>query len=78
VDARLEKFGPVDTSFMSLVGIPLRSRNKVLGVLYVLYRSIHALTSREEKLLASVGNQIGVAIEHALLTTQTRTEKEVS
>ena len=78
VDARLEKFGPVDTSFMSLVGIPLRSRNKVLGVLYVLYRSIHALTSREEKLLASVGNQIGVAIEHALLTTQPRTEKEVS
>jgi GAF domain-containing protein len=56
---------------MSLVGIPLRSRNKVLGVLYVLHKSIHALTSREEKLLASVGNQIGAAIEHALITSQT-------
>ena len=74
VDGRLEKFGPIDTTFMSLVGIPLRSRNKVLGVLYVLYKSIHALTSREEKLLTSVGNQIGVAIEHALLTSPT-TEK---
>jgi HAMP domain-containing protein len=71
VDSRLEKFGPSDTTFMSLVGIPLRSRNKVLGVLYVLHKSIHALTSREEKLLASVGNQIGAAIEHALITSQT-------
>jgi HAMP domain-containing protein len=77
VDGRLEKFGPVETTFMSLVGIPLRSRNKVLGVLYVLHKSIHALTSREEKLLTSVGNQIGVAIEHALLTGHT-TEKEAS
>ncbi len=77
VDGRLEKFGPIDTTFMSLVGIPLRSRNKVLGVLYVLHKNIHALTSREEKLLSSVGNQIGVAIEHALITSQP-TEREVS
>jgi HAMP domain-containing protein len=73
VDGRLEKFGPIDANFMSLVAIPLRSRNKVLGVLHILYKDIHALTSREEKLLASVGNQIGVAIDHALLTTHPQT-----
>jgi len=71
VDGRLEKFGPIETPFVSLVGIPLRSRNKVLGVLYVLHKSIYALTTREEKLLTSVGNQIGVAIEHTLLTSHT-------
>ena len=67
VDGRLEKFAPIATaSFTSLVGIPLRARNKCLGVLYILYRDVHALTTREEQLMASVGDQIGVAIEHAL------------
>ncbi len=70
VDSRLEKFGPIDTTFMSLVGIPLRSRNRVLGVLFILHKNIHALTSREEKLFASIGDQIGIAIEHAMITEQ--------
>jgi GAF domain-containing protein len=37
-----------------------------------LYREIRALTSREEKLLVSVGAQLGVTIEHSALTAQTR------
>lgn len=78
VDPRLEPFGPLDVAFMSLVGIPLRARNKVLGVLYILYRNVHALTTREEKLLSSVGDQIGVAVEHTLLATQPHPESGTS
>ena len=49
------------------MGIPLISKGKVLGVCYLLYKNIHALTSKETNLLSSIGTQIGIAIEHALL-----------
>jgi HAMP domain-containing protein len=65
VDGRLDAVRSSDPGFISLVGIPLSSRDHVLGILFLLYRDIRAVTSREEKLLASVGSQIGVTIEHS-------------
>ncbi len=65
VDDRVESVRSSDPGFISLVGIPLKSRDHVLGILFLLYRDIRALTSREEKLLGSVGSQIGVTIEHS-------------
>jgi two-component system, NarL family, nitrate/nitrite sensor histidine kinase NarX len=65
VDDRIDSVRSGDPGFISLVGIPLRSRDHVLGILFLLYRDIRALTSREEKLLGSVGTQIGVTIEHS-------------
>lgn len=72
VDGRLEAVRSTDPGFVSLAGIPLTSRDHVLGILFLLYRDIRALTSREEKLLASVGSQIGVTIEHTALAVQGR------
>jgi nitrate/nitrite-specific signal transduction histidine kinase len=72
VDGRLEAVRSTDPGFVSLAGIPLTSRDHVLGILFLLYRDIRALTSREEKLLASVGSQIGVTIEHTALAAPGR------
>ncbi len=72
VDGRLEAVRSTDPGFVSLAGIPLTSRDHVLGILFLLYRDIRALTSREEKLLASVGSQIGVTIEHTALAVPGR------
>ncbi|MEW6682374.1 MAG: cache domain-containing protein [Nitrospirota bacterium] len=72
VDGRLEGVRSSDPGFVSLAGIPLIARDHVLGILFLLYRDIRALTSREEKLLASVGSQIGVTIEHTALAAQSR------
>ncbi len=72
VDGRLDQLRYSDPGFISLAGIPLTSRDHVLGILFLLYRDIRALTSREEKLLASVGAQIGVTIEHTALAAHTR------
>ena len=71
VDERLDTLKSNDPGFISLAGIPLTSRDHVLGVLFMLYRDIRALTSHEERLLVSVGAQIGVTIEHTALA-QTR------
>ncbi|MEO5657461.1 MAG: cache domain-containing protein [Nitrospiria bacterium] len=72
VDGRLDHLRSSDPGFISLAGIPLTSRDHVLGILFLLYRDIRALTSREEKLLGSVGSQIGVTIEHAAQALETR------
>lgn len=66
-DERIDPFKYKDTTFKSLVAVPLVSKYKVLGILHLLYRDLTAHTSKQEKLLASLGSQIGVAIEHALL-----------
>ncbi|HET8761086.1 MAG TPA: HAMP domain-containing protein, partial [Nitrospiria bacterium] len=65
VDDRIESVRSSDPGFISLVGIPLNAHDHVLGILFLLYRDIRALTSREEKLLTSVGSQIGITIEHS-------------
>lgn len=72
VDGRLDHLRFSDPGFISLAGIPLTSHDHVLGILFLLYRDIRALTSREEKLLTSVGAQIGVTIEHTALASETR------
>lgn len=66
-DERIDSLKYKEVAFKSLVAVPLLSKYKFLGVLYLLYRNMTGLTSKEEKLLGSLGSQIGVAIEHALL-----------
>ena len=56
-----------DIDFISVYAFPLSSKQKVLGVLFILYKTIRGLSSNEIKMLESVGNQMGIAIEHALL-----------
>jgi two-component system sensor histidine kinase DegS len=51
----------------SFVAVPLKSRDKVLGVMNLADAQHHLFTSRDVQLLTAIGNQIGVAIENAWL-----------
>jgi PAS domain S-box-containing protein len=51
----------------SLVGIPLLAKGKAIGAITLSSRSLHHLTPREIKLLESIGNHIGLALENAIL-----------
>ena len=52
---------------VSLGGVPLISKEKLLGVLVVATSSLHEFGESEQKLLESVGRSIGVAIDNACL-----------
>ena len=51
----------------SVGGVPLISKDKLLGVLLVVTSQPHVFSEAEQQLLASVGKSIGVAIENARL-----------
>jgi len=50
-----------------LVGIPLLAKGKAIGAITLSSRSLHHLTQREIHLLESIGIQIGLALENAIL-----------
>jgi PAS domain S-box-containing protein len=50
--------------------VPLRSKDKVLGVLCVSRHRLQAPSSRQVQLLTAIGHQLGVAVENARLTRQ--------
>lgn len=51
----------------SFIAVPLKSRDKVLGVMNLADSQHHLFTSQDVQLLTAIGNQIGVAIENARL-----------
>jgi PAS domain S-box-containing protein len=51
----------------SLAAIPLQSKDKVLGAMDVAFRGAHEFDAQEQQLLLLIGNQIGPAIENAVL-----------
>lgn len=67
VDERFEGINLPEDECLAIVGIPLKSKDKVLAIMYLLYKNIRALTSREEDMLLSIGSHIGIAIENSLL-----------
>ncbi len=67
VDDRLESIHISEEDFISVVGIPLKSKDKVVAIMFLLNRNIKALTSREEDMLLSIGSHIGIAVENSLL-----------
>jgi len=61
----------------AFAGIPLISRGKSVGVLYVNYVETHLFSQKEQEIIQLLANQAAVAIENArlyskLLTAQTR------
>ena len=72
-DARF--FGDVDQtidySTKSLLGIPLITKNKVVGVLEVVNKKRGRFTDPDESMLTVLGAQAAVAIENARLFQQT-------
>jgi signal transduction histidine kinase len=56
----------------SVASIPIRSREKVVGVMSILSHGQRRFTPAEIDLLTAIGNQIGTAIENARLYQQVR------
>jgi PAS domain S-box-containing protein len=51
----------------SLVGIPLLAKGEAIGAIMLSSRSLHHLSEKEIHLLESIGNQIGLALQNAIL-----------
>jgi len=60
-------------AFMS---VPLRARDKVLGVLNIASRMPHRFTTNDMHLLYAIGDQLGVAIEQAKLKERLKTDRK--
>ena len=58
--------------FRAFAGVPLRSKNQVVGVMNIASLDPRRITNESLDLLAAIGNQIGVAIENARLMEQMR------
>jgi PAS domain S-box-containing protein len=54
----------------SAVSVPLKTKERILGVMVVVSYSPRTFTSEELELLAAIGNQVGVAVDRANLQTQ--------
>lgn len=52
---------------LSFIGIPLISKDKILGLLNIAYRNFHEINEDEVKLLNFISNDIGVSIENIIL-----------
>ncbi len=61
-----------------IVGVPLASSGQLLGFLVLATRAERALTPDEKRLLLSVGQQVGVAIENANLYRAEQRRREVA
>ncbi len=67
-DRRIEASGP-DTTF-TLTGVPIQSKDRVLGILGSISHSSQALSPNRVQLLTTIGHQIGIAVENARLAQQ--------
>ena len=60
----------------AFISVPLRAKDKVLGVINVASRESHRFTANDMHLLHSIGDQLGVAIEQAQLYERLRNARE--
>lgn len=60
----------------AFISVPLRAKDKVLGVLNVAGKMPHQFTENDMHLLNSIGDQLGVAIEQARLYERLRNARE--
>ncbi len=60
----------------AFICVPLRAKDNVLGVLNVATRMPHKFTDNDVHLLYAIGDQLGIAIEHARLYERLRGARE--
>ena len=77
---RDERASPVArrSGMRSFAGVPMRAKGRVLGVFSVLGRQPNRLRAKDMALLSSVGDQIGLTIDHARLQRQAAVLEERS
>ena len=66
-DPRLSRLAVREEGLHSLASVPLRSRGKVLGTLFAVSHGFREFTDQDLELLASIGHQIGIAVQNARL-----------
>lgn len=71
-DPRFLREGVKAWGFRSFAGVPLKSKNQVVGVMDVASLDSRRISPESLDLLIAIGNQIGVAIENARLLEQMR------
>lgn len=69
-DARLARVGVPQAGVHSLVSVPLRAKDKLVGTLFATTYTPRKFSEQDIDLLTSIGYQVGVAIENALLYRQ--------
>jgi len=60
----------------AFISVPLRAKDNVLGVLNVASHVPHSFTKEDVHLLHSIGDQLGIAIEQAILHERLRKARE--
>ncbi len=58
----------------SLLGIPLESKDRVLGSLLVAFQEEHTFTDQEQRFITLVGNQLASALENAQLYSEVQAQ----
>ncbi len=71
-DPRLTRMVLKDEDLISMLIVPLKSKEKILGTLSVAMHTYRKFHSDEVELLTVIGNQFGLAIENARLYQQER------
>ena len=62
----------IELGFVSVISIPLKSKDKTVGTLTVAGRTVRSYNRQDLDLLNSIGHQLSIAIENATLYTETR------
>jgi len=65
-----------DEGLKAFISVPLRAKDRVLGVINVASRMPHRFTTNDMYLLHSIGDQLGVAIEQSRLYERIRRARE--
>ncbi|MEW6511529.1 MAG: PAS domain S-box protein [Bacteroidota bacterium] len=76
-DARVTPQGRAmfgELGMQSLIGIPLTSKERVLGALIIAFASPHAATDQEQRVLMLIGNQLGAALENVQLYSEVQSQ----
>lgn len=63
-----------ENNVLAMAGIPLKSGDKVIGVINIYFKFAHDFTVQEHQLLSLIGNQLGSAIENALLYAELKSQ----
>ncbi len=66
-DVRLTRIAVEQEGFRSLAIVPVGAKGRVSGTLFMSTRHLREFSRREVQLLASIGDQIGVAVQNARL-----------
>lgn len=70
---RLERTACACENFRAVLSVPVRTADRVIGVVHVASRAPRVFDENERTLLTALGHQIGVAVEKARLHAQLKT-----